>query len=78
MTEAASFDELIEFLAVTIRDAAAQRGMLTEDQAKAAVWETVQTLPSDQMASLSRRLWIDAVEGFYKLYVKPVVEAERH
>ena len=30
------------------------------------------------MASLNRRLWIDAVEGFYKLYVKPVVEAERH
>jgi hypothetical protein len=63
---------------VTIRDAEAQRGTLTEEQAKASVWETVQALPADQMASLNRRLWLDAVEGFYKLYVKPVVEAERH
>lgn len=77
-TEAATFDELIQFLAQTIRDAAAERGSLTQEQAEEAVWQAVQALGEERMASLHQRLWIDAVEGFYKLYVKPVIEAERH
>lgn len=78
LPEPASFDELIQFLAVTTRDAAAERGSLTQEQAEVAIWQTVQGLPAERMASLNQRLWLDAVEGFCNLYVKPVIEAKRH
>jgi len=77
MPEAANFEELIEFIAEALRDAAGETG-LTREQAEVAVLEAVRVLPPERLASLQERLWRDAVEGFFKVYVDPVMKAERH
>ena len=78
MSDAATFEQLLEFIAETLRDAAAKKDGLTREQSEVAVLEAVRALPPDRLAGLQDRLWRDAVEGFFKVYVDPVVEAERH
>ena len=78
MSEAASFEELLEFIAQTLRDAAAKKDGLTREESEVAVLEAVRVLPPDRLAGLQERLWRDAVEGFFKVYVDPVMKADRH
>ena len=40
--------------------------------------EAVRALPPNRLGRLQERLWRDAVEGFFKVDVDPVMEAERH
>jgi len=78
MSDAATSEELVEFIAEALRDAAAKKDGLTREESEVAVLEAVRALPKDRLAGLQERLWRDAVEGFFKVYVDPVVEAERH
>jgi len=78
MSETATFEQLLEFIAETLRDAAAKKDGLTRDEAEDAVLEAVRALPPERLAGIQERLWWDAVEGFFKVYVDPVMEGERH
>ena len=67
MSDAATFEELLEFIAQTLRDAAAKKDGLTREESEVAVLEVVRVLLPDRLAELQERLWRDAVEGFFKV-----------
>ena len=52
--------------------------LIDDAEPRLPVLEAVRALPPQRLAGLQERLWRDAVEGFFKVYVDPVMKAERH